>query len=197
VTQDPVSKSYMVGPGLLQLGLQAVRGLDIRVLAHSTLTSLAQESGETSHLFMLQQAQVICLDSVETTRVLRVGGRIGETLPAYATAAGRVLLAELPPATLRQIYPQSRFPALQPSTISTRKELDSELKRIRELGYAVQERQNEADVSAISAAVEDSRGPAKFALTISIPSSRFDLEDAGRLGKLLRDGAADVARLLP
>jgi IclR family acetate operon transcriptional repressor len=197
VAQDPVSKVYTVGPGLLQIGLQAVRGLDIRTLAHPRLQALSDEVDETTHLFTLRGTEVVCLDSVESKRPLRVGDRVGEALPAFATAGGRALLAELSAAQLRRLYPDAALPQLQAETIGSRAELEGELEQTRKRGYAVQERQTEADVSAIAAAVEDSRGPAGFAITISAPSSRFQVEDAERMGRLVRAAAADIAELLP
>jgi IclR family transcriptional regulator, acetate operon repressor len=197
VAQDPTSKVYTVGPGLLQIGLQAVRGLDIRTLAHPRLQQLSDEVDETTHLFSLRGTDVVCLDSVESKRPLRVGERVGESLPAYATASGRALLAELPVAQLRRLYPAASLPRLQSGTVDSRAELERELERTRKLGYAVQERQTESDVSAIAAAVEDSRGPANFAITVSAPSSRFKVEDADRLGRLVKEAAADVAKSLP
>jgi IclR family transcriptional regulator, acetate operon repressor len=197
VAQDPISKVYTVGPGLLQIGLQAVRGLNIRTLAHPRLQMLSDEVDETTHLFTLRGTEAVCLDSVESTRPLRVGARIGEALPAHATASGRALLAELPAAQLRRLLPDPSLPQLQPDTISSRAELEQELERTRKRGYAVQERQTEADVSAISAAVQDSRGPASFAITVSAPSSRFRVQDADRVGQLVKAAAADIASLLP
>jgi IclR family acetate operon transcriptional repressor len=197
VAQDPTSKVYTVGPGLLQIGLQAVRGLDIRTLAHPRLRQLCDEVEETTHLFSLRGTDVVCLDSVESKRPLRVGERIGESLPAYATASGRALLAELSAAQLRRLYPDPALPRLQANTIDSRADLERELEATRQRGYAVQERQTESDVSAIAAAVEDSRGPASFAITVSAPSSRFDVDAADRIGRAARDAAADVAKSLP
>ena len=60
----------------------------------------AQTTGEvqeTVQLFALQaEGSVVCLDSVETDRALRVGSRTGVVLAASASSAGRAVLSTMP-----------------------------------------------------------------------------------------------------
>src|SRR5581483_5683649 len=75
--QDPATKVYAAGPGLLEVGLSALGTIDIRAVARPALERLAEEVEETVHLVTLQGAAVLFLDSVETSRVVRVGARVG------------------------------------------------------------------------------------------------------------------------
>ena len=79
VRQEPDSRAYVAGPALVEIGLAAVRQLDIRRHARPVLESLASSLGETVHLAVLEGGNVRYLDAVESSRALRVGGadRVG------------------------------------------------------------------------------------------------------------------------
>jgi IclR family transcriptional regulator, acetate operon repressor len=196
--QDPESKSYTAGPVLISLGLQAVRNLDERLTARPYIERLMEEVNETVLFLALQDGgQLLVLDSVEPSRALRVGNRTAMVLPAYASAAGRAILATLPAERIRKLYPSARLPRLHPGTIATRKELMDELELTRERGFAVQRTEIEPDVSAVAAHVPTSRGVAQHAVAITVPASRFTDDDVPRLGVAVMACSAAIAAALP
>src|SRR5439155_12588696 len=95
VTQDPVTRAYQAGPALVEVGLSVVGLMDIRGHARPYLTELRDEVDETVHLAQLQGARVLFLDSVESTRPVRVGGRVGQVMHAHVTSTGQLRLAEV------------------------------------------------------------------------------------------------------
>jgi DNA-binding IclR family transcriptional regulator len=194
--QDEASKAYTAGPVLVNIGLRVIRAFDVRTVARPLLQDLRAEVNETVNLWVLQQSDILCLDSVESTKALRVGSRTGTLMAAYATAAGRSLLANLSRDALRALYPSSRLPRLTGSTLDTRKRLEEELERCRELGYAVQRGETEIDVAAIAAAVQDRHGQASFSVSVAVPLSRVE-EHIDQFGASVRRTADRLAELLP
>src|SRR5215213_1764327 len=87
VEQDPVTRRYRTGPALTEIGLAALRDFDIRAVVRPALESLAQSVGETAHFTILRGDTVHFLDGVETDKHLRAGLRVGQSLPAHASAA--------------------------------------------------------------------------------------------------------------
>ena len=79
IRQDPATKSYLPGRRMLELGLAAVRNLDVRAAARPELEALRDELGETVHLVLLEGRHILFVDSVESTRAVRVGSRVGLT----------------------------------------------------------------------------------------------------------------------
>src|SRR6266705_1212077 len=57
VRQEPDSRAYVAGPVLTEIGLAAVRELDIRLHARPALEQLAASLGETAHLAVLEGGQ--------------------------------------------------------------------------------------------------------------------------------------------
>jgi DNA-binding IclR family transcriptional regulator len=181
VAQDPATRAYTLGPVLAELGLAAVRGMDIRAQARPIMERLVSEVGETVHLGVLRGTEVLFLESVESARALRVADRTGMTLPAHASAVGKALLAGVPVEQLRVLYPDDRLPAYRPNTITERDELERVQASVRERGYATNADESEAGVSGVAAPVRDSSGRARAALTVSAPTSRLSEEQVATI----------------
>lgn len=197
VQQDPVSRTYVAGPALLKIGLSAVRNLDLRALARPIIDELVSEIQETSHLVILSGCDMLIVDAVESPRMLRIGSRLGGTVPAHAAAGGRALLATLPVALVEELYPTEKLAAVTPYTQTSRKELLCELEQIRLRGYAVSVAEVEPDVSTVAAAIPAcGRQITPAAITISVPRTRVGEDDLQRLGQAAVAAACRVARTL-
>ncbi|MDQ6821797.1 MAG: IclR family transcriptional regulator [Actinomycetota bacterium] len=197
VRQDLESKAYVAGSKLIGLGLQVMRKLDVRTIARPYMESLCADVGETVHLFALQAERgVLCLDSVEGPRGLRVGSRTGIVLAAHASSSGRALLSTLPIEDVMEMYPSKRLPKHEHSSIKLRSELLERLESARNLGYAVQRDESEDDVSAISAPLRTDDGVASFALTVALPTSRLSDEAVPQIGDAVIGYAREVAASL-
>ncbi|MDO8212076.1 IclR family transcriptional regulator [Conexibacter sp. CPCC 206217] len=196
VRQDPRSKAYSAGPVWVNMGLRGLRSLDVRTVSRTHIEALVEEVRETVQLLGLQAGtEMICLDAVEGPYVVRAVGRLGAVLPAYATAGGRAVLSTLPVERVRQLYP-ARLKRLAPNTIVSRAELERELERVREQGYAVQREEMEPGVSAIAAPIRDHGGTASFAVDVVMPTARLAADDLPRIAAAAVDCAATIAREL-
>lgn len=172
--QDASTRTYRAGPELLEIGLKAVRDIDLRGRARPVIEGLRDRLNETVHLMMREGTDVRFIGGVESKKAVRVTSRVGMLLPAHATAAGKSLLAQLTPAQIRELYPSSRLPGVTDATIRRRSELEKELAEVRERGYAVNQGESEEDVSAVGAAIVDRQGRAHGALAIAVPSTNID-----------------------
>lgn len=175
VVQDPSSRAYVAGPALVEVGLSVVGEMDVRGRARPYLEALRDEVDETVHLAVLQGTNVLFLDSVEGTRAVRVGGRVGAVMPAHITSLGKALLAELPLDEIRRLYPADR-PAPGGSTGkgSMRTHLEAELAQTRARGYASNFGESEDGLSAVGVVIRDRLGRARAAISVSAPVARIN-----------------------
>lgn len=67
---------------------------------------------------------------------MRVGSRLGQTMPAHCTSSGRALLSMLDDKALRELYPRDRLIGLTPHSITKRSALMRQVKDVRESGFA-------------------------------------------------------------
>jgi IclR family acetate operon transcriptional repressor len=104
---------------------------------------------------------------VETDRPLRVVATSGRHVALHCTSAGKCLLAyglaELPVS----------LPGRTARTITDRGTLDAHLARIREVGYAYDDEENDPHTRCISAPFFGSGGAAIGCIGIDAPSARL------------------------
>jgi DNA-binding IclR family transcriptional regulator len=197
VRQDTESKAYLAGDELIRIGLSVVRLLDLRTLAHPVMESLVRELQETVHVVERRDSDVFFLESVESPRNLRAGSRAGMLLPAFCTATGKVLLADLAPEVLRELYPKRTFAGLTEKTQTSREDLEKELELVRERGYATNFGESEIDIAAIAVPVRDRRGTVRAGLAVSAPVTRVEPGDVPQIADSLKAGAARLEAALP
>jgi DNA-binding IclR family transcriptional regulator len=172
--RDPATRTYLPGPALAELGL-ATAGLDLLRTTRAALEQLTADTGETTHLVLLEGTSALFLDSVETSKALRIGSRAGAVMPAHCTSAGKAMLAHLAPDELDALYPPGqRLEQMTPSSIGTRDELERELQIIRKRGYATSRDESELGVSAVAAAFRAGPTGRLAAFAVSAPGTRFD-----------------------
>jgi IclR family acetate operon transcriptional repressor len=195
--QDPATRTYRAGPVLAELGLSALQELDIRRVARPRLERLVTALDETAHLVVLRGTSVLFIDCVEPSRILRAGSRIGQTLPAHATASGKALLAALPDERLLELFPDERLESVTRRTQRSRRGLLLELARVRELGYALNDGESEEELVAVAAVILSSDGTPHGAITVAVPATRYDAGALERIVPAIRAAAAETGEALP
>ncbi len=103
---------------------------------------------------------------------LRVGGRLGRSMPAHCTSTGKALLARLSDDDVRRLYPDEQLVQLTPRSIGSRTELLATLAQVRAQGYAESSEESEDGVSSLAVALHAVRSP-RLAVNVSVPASRM------------------------
>ncbi|HKV22843.1 MAG TPA: IclR family transcriptional regulator [Mycobacterium sp.] len=186
VQQEPVTRAYIAGPALIEVGLAVVGSLNVREQARPMMEELAAETGETVHLGVLEGDQVRYVDAVESERALRVVARTGTLVPAHCTSLGKALLGQLTDQQVAALYPTSAepFPARTEKSITTQAKLLKEVSRARARGYAVNAGETEDDVGSVAVAFRDFAGrPASIA--VAAPTSRLTPSRISHIGDLM------------
>lgn len=169
---------YVVGHTLFQIGLLAPKPQELRSLAHPVLNDLARDTGETCSLSILDGADIILIDVVESFHEFRMVAKIGSAKPFHLTSLGKSTAAFLPGPKLALLFRSVHLPleAPTPNSISDLARLREELKLIRCRGYALSDQEYLVGVRAVAAPVFSRHGEVSAALGISGPSSRLSTE---------------------
>lgn len=188
---------YVLGYKLAELaGAVGERTGRLRALARAHLTIVQGLTGESANLSVLAPPDAVYVDQVDGTRAVRMLARIGASVPAHASAAGKAMLAYLPPEAIHDVVGDEPLAALTPRTITSLAALGDELDRVRARGYAVDDEEHEPGVGCVAAPIFDHDGSAVAALSVSAPTQRIRAGDPASLGMLLAEQAAAVSRAL-
>ncbi|GAA2100819.1 IclR family transcriptional regulator [Actinomadura alba] len=194
---------YLPGPFLSSTFGAGPPVRELRGVAQPHMDALCQRVRETVNLTVRVGTEVRFLASVESAQILHVGDRRGTILPAHQASGGKALLAELPRERLRELYSVEGDGAEEGGAGedgAQRHVLDAaewakllrDLDGLRVRGYAVNHEETEEGVSAIGVAVRNGRGKAVAALSVAVPSARFD---SGRMDLLARELRRSVGEL--
>lgn len=164
---------YRTGLLVLSLSRNVTVSELLRDAAHALMTECSQALNLTVHLGMLEQGMVTYVAKVAPPGAFAVHTRVGAQLEAYCSGLGKVLLASLPNEQMESVIMDGALVALTPYTITSHQALRAELRRVREQGYALDDRENQADMRCIAVPVLDRDGRAVAALSAT--------DDAGRM----------------
>lgn len=172
LTRDGETGRFRLGLGALRLGQAYLSTLDLRTAAAERLRALQRAARETCHLVVYDVPDVVYIDKVENEANVRMGSRVGSRAPMCCTAVGKAILAWVDEPA-REAVIAAGLPAVTPYTITDPERLRAELRRIRERGYAVDDRENETDVRCVAAPLFDHEDRVVGALSVSGLSSRM------------------------
>lgn len=177
--QDAAGGAYTVGPALHELALGSSHARLLRAAGASVLARAQRELGETVSIVVLEGRTVRFVETLEGEHVIKVAAPIGRTFPAHATAAGRALLACLPPDDLARRYPTLTLPRVPaPSQVRTWTDFEAELDRTRHRGWALQLGEADHDLMGVAFAVVDGLGEPRAAINATAPRSRYPSHEA-------------------
>ena len=195
--QDPVRKSYRVGPRLMMLASSIMGQSDLRQLARPELERLSDTVRETINLSLLIDHDIFYLDKVETHRSIVCNTKVGSRAPAYATSNGKVLLSEQSEGYLEEYFAWmcQNAKSLTANTITDPERLRSELIRTKLQGFAVDRGEIEAGLICVGAPIYDINRRAVAAVSISGPDYRMQA-DWETMVREVRKTAENISRLL-
>src|SRR6478736_8287307 len=127
---------YRLGLSLMTIGGLVEDHLDIREASLPSLRDLAKATGVTSFLCVRRGSRAVCLERIEGYAVQSLAMQLGGSLPLYAGAAPRALLAFLPPAEQHAVLKVRIGPAGDPARPDPAA-IEADIYEVRCRGYAV------------------------------------------------------------
>lgn len=196
LVQDPVRKSYRVGPRLFFLSSAIIGQSDLRQMAHPELELLSDRVKETVNLSVLLEKDIFYFDKVETHRSIVCNTRVGTRAPAYATSAGKVMLAGQSPAAIDEFcqWLETAKP-LTERTITDPEKFRAELALALINGYAMDNEEIEPGLICIGAPIYDMNHRVVAAVSVAGPEFRMKTDQAELIREVKRC-AANISRLL-
>ncbi|MBC7780810.1 MAG: IclR family transcriptional regulator, partial [Proteobacteria bacterium] len=181
---------YGVGARLSRLGRDLITNDAGRPVRRAILQQLVDRLGETCNFTMLDGAEIVYLDRVETASPLRVNLQPGSRVPAHCSASGKLLLAHLLPVQSARLISQLVLTRHTARTITERSALEAELARIRADGYSIDDEEYLDGLVCVAVPVTDDQARVWATVAVHGPATRMPIPLAlGHLA-LLRAAAA-------
>lgn len=193
IDQSPTTGRYRLGIRLFELGHLVARRWDIRTVAMPAMQQLNSQLGEMVQLATEDKGEVLYLEKIDSTHMMRIVSEIGARLPMHCSGLGKVLLAYKSPAEAKWILSRRGMPAMTSRTITGMEQMEQELKKIRRRGYAVDDREIMDSLRCVAAPIRDSEGAVKYAVSISGLANSMQGEYLDRAVDALLKTARDIS----
>lgn len=157
---------FRLGPRLVEFGNAALARVDIRDRCRPHLEALTEATRETSTLSVPYRDGTITVDFVQSPSSVRSVAEVGRPSIAHATATGKVRLAYTD-----AVLP-TRLPAYTPRTITDPQSLESQIRLVRQRGWAQAIGEREIGLNAIACPILSPTGLTGI-LGVQGPAQRF------------------------
>jgi IclR family pca regulon transcriptional regulator len=179
--EQGASRKYRLGLRVTDLGMSALNSTGLREHSHLYLQELRQRTSYTVSLAVLDGTDILYVDRVRSYRrgqsTIDLNLHPGSRLPAYCTAMGKLLLANLPESEQRDLIASMKLTKRGPNTITSKKALRDELDEVLAAGFAVNDQELAAGLYSIAAPVRNEAREVVAAVNLSAHSSMISLEE--------------------
>jgi IclR family pca regulon transcriptional regulator len=179
--EQGASRKYRLGLKVTDLGMSALNATGLREHAHPYLDELRQRTGYTASMAVLDGPEILYIDRARSYRrgqsEIDLGLAPGSRLPAYCTAMGKLLLANLPEEERREILAAMKLTKRGPNTITSKKALRDELDEVREESFAVNDEELAPELYSIAAPVRNGAREVVAAVNLAADSSMIALAE--------------------
>jgi DNA-binding IclR family transcriptional regulator len=191
---DDATKTYRIGTHVWELAQAAHEIEDLRTLLKPLMDELRDATEETVQLAILDGTDAVYLALAESPHPVKLTSRAGARLPAHSSAIGKSLLSTLAPEDARRRLSGADLPRFTEHTMATVDELMTELEKVRRLGYSVDDEEFAIGLRCIAMPIHDRAGEPVAAMSVSIPTPRYDRGVAARARRALAETVASCAR---
>jgi DNA-binding IclR family transcriptional regulator len=189
--RDLGTGAYRCTLKMFELGARQLAGMDARRLAPPFMRELARMTGETVHLSVLDDLDVVYVDKIDSAQPLHAYSTVGGRAPAYAVATGKALLAFQPPDYIEH-YSQSVRKHTDNTHVSI-PALKQELADIARIGYAMNRGEWRQGIGGIAAPVFNGLDKVVAALGISGPLERLTNQRMAQFAPFVQQTARELS----
>ncbi|EHR60023.1 IclR family transcriptional regulator [Saccharomonospora cyanea] len=187
------NRRYALGARLIRLGENA--SLQFGTWARPLLAELVDEVGETANLAVLERDEVVYVAQVASQRhSMRMFTEVGRRLLPHGTGVGKAMLASFDPDDVRALLERTGMPSYTDHTHTDVDTFLDHLADIAELGYSLDESEQELGVRCIAVAVPGA--PSPTAVSVSGPEGRLTDEAVRRIAPAVQRTAKRLSEQL-
>jgi IclR family transcriptional regulator, KDG regulon repressor len=181
-------QKYTIGTELWRIGLGLRSHLTLSAIAGALLRRYVLEVNETMFFFTHDQGKVIFETVVECSHDLRFHLKLGTPYDAQRGAAGKVLLAYLPPVETREIYRRlKKDPALDLDA------LKREGEQVKKEGYAFSVGERVKGVIGFAAPVLGPQEELLGGIGMGVPEARCRPDEYYKYADLVKACAQELS----
>lgn len=182
------SLHYMLGLKAYGLGLGMMKSLSLSEAALPHMRALSNQLHLPSHLAVPDGDQGVYIQKVDTPGLIKIDTYVGRRMDLHCTGVGKILLSFGPQELHDRFLAKPVYIRYTRNTITSPKMLQREIARIRKLGYALDDEEEELAVRCVAVPVFQA-GRFAAALSVTGTTAQIPLGSIEEIAGQLRDAA--------
>lgn len=196
LAHDQRTGLYSLSPMMAQLNPPEGANSALVRVARPYLQRLADSTGETISLCVVDGARGLCIDVIDSKQSMRFTVHTGETFPLHAGCIGKVMLAFQSDKFIEGLIRQKALMRYTENTITDPDALRAELAKVRRQGFGFSDAEITPGSRSVGAPVYDANGAVNAGLVISAPAFRMPDSAVDNLVLLVQEEAENLSREL-
>ena len=190
--KDVETNLYSLGHKIFEFGDKSDYLKTLTTLCLNSIRNLSVETEHITYLAVLEGPHVVYCDKVDPTgdsapRAFRM------RLDAHSCALGKAMLAYKSLEELKEIYKSYSLHKHTVNTITSLDKLHVELRKVRSVGYSVNEAETFDYVYGVGAAILNSQNRAVAAISLSGTKSSINLKTIPNLAKKVIEASRSIS----
>ena len=195
IERNPDTGLYRLGINMLHMAYLTLEDNDLRQIAHPFLHRLLDQFRETVNLSVLEGAEMVYLEVIESPQRVKLAAATGQRLPAFCTASGKAYLAFASDNVVKHVLNQG-MPPHTPETIVNQEEYYQNLRRIKKRGFAFSRQEFEEGINAVAAPIFNHNKYPIASIAVAGPSFRLTGALMNEIGPVLVKTAGEITQEL-
>ncbi|MCK6402037.1 MAG: IclR family transcriptional regulator [Sphaerotilus natans subsp. sulfidivorans] len=192
-------RGYLLGPKLMLLGSRAQDQRPLVTLARPHLETLAQQTGDTVHLGVIDGEQVLYLDKVSGLKGLEMRSRVGQHMPLASTGVGKALMLSMDETRWELLYlgaAQLRVGRSDKPPMRPWDDYLAEMRAYRTQGAVLDLEENELGIRCVGVPVRDISGEVVAAISVASAVPYMSEDRMHRIVPVVRRHAQALSQAL-
>lgn len=194
--QNETNQKYKLSMKVFELGNRIVANLDVRDIAKPLMYQLADQTGETINLGIIDQSNIVYIDKVLSKNVLRPDSPIGGRDQIHSTALGKAMAAFYSLDYIERYIEGVGLVRITSKTIVDKNKFLSELEEVRKQGYAIDSEETILGLKCIAAPIFNKENRPIASISISGVKDRVNKKNLEGFKELILSASKELSKQL-
>jgi DNA-binding IclR family transcriptional regulator len=192
--KDSGNGTYKIGYKFIEISSLYINQLELKTEAFPFMRRLAAQTGQVTHLAILDGFEVVYIEKIDVVRSLRLYSQIGKRIPIYCTALGKVLLAGQNESIRKSILESVKYEYFTGNTIVDKNILLKQLDVAEKRGWAADNEEYESGIRCIAAPIKDFTGKVIAAVSVTGDKSIVNADKDEHIVNLTVEAALGISK---
>lgn len=194
VDQNPENQKYKLSLKVFEIGNKGIENLNFREVAKPIMHELGDKTGETINLGIIDNYDVVYIEKVLSKNALRQDSPIGGRDPIHSTAMGKAMIAFKSLEYIGEYIKMRGLTKVTEKTITNVERFHTELKIVKEKGYAVDAEETMIGLLCVAAPIFNNENKVVASISISSPKQRLDNDTIDTYKEYVKDAARRISK---